>query len=91
VGRARKSIHKKFLVNVQTTSINRRSQILYAEKWRNVVFVYKMVEYNKNSAENVSDERAVDAFAFGLRHLDIVEELGRTKPRTVSELMEIAK
>jgi hypothetical protein len=44
----------------------------------------------KNSAEDVSDERAVDAFASGLRCLDLVEELGRTKPRTVSKLMEIA-
>jgi hypothetical protein len=44
----------------------------------------------KNSAEEVSDERAVDAFLAGLRHSDLVEELGRTKPRTVSELMEVA-
>jgi hypothetical protein len=49
------------------------------------------VEYNKkNSAKDVSDERAVGAFASGLCHLDLVEELGRTKPKTVSELMEIA-
>jgi hypothetical protein len=44
----------------------------------------------KNSAEDVSDERAVDAFLAGLRHSDLVEELGRTKPRTVYELMEVA-
>jgi hypothetical protein len=44
----------------------------------------------KNSAEDISDERAVDAFSASLRHSDIVEELGRTKPRTVSELMEVA-
>jgi hypothetical protein len=44
----------------------------------------------KNSAEDVSDERAVDAFASGLRWSDLVEELGRTKPKMVSELMEIA-
>jgi hypothetical protein len=37
----------------------------------------------KNSAEDVSDERAVDVFSAGLRHSDLVEELGRTKPRTV--------
>jgi hypothetical protein len=43
-----------------------------------------------NSAEDVSDEWAVDAFSAGLRRLDLVEELGRTKPRTVSELMEVA-
>jgi hypothetical protein len=44
----------------------------------------------KNSVEDVSDERAVDAFSAGLRRSDLVEELGRTRPRTVSELMEIA-
>jgi hypothetical protein len=50
------------------------------------------VEYNnKNSVENVSDEQAVDAFAFGICRSDLVEELGRTKPRTVSELMKNSK
>jgi hypothetical protein len=44
----------------------------------------------KNSAEDVSDERAIDAFSAGLHHSDLVEEVGRTKPRTVSELMEVA-
>jgi uncharacterized protein YPO0396 len=44
----------------------------------------------KNSAEDVFDERAIDAFSAGLRRLDLVEEIGRTKPRTVSELMEVA-
>jgi hypothetical protein len=44
----------------------------------------------KNSVEDISDERAVDAFASGLRCSDLVEELGRTKPKTVSELMEVA-
>jgi hypothetical protein len=44
----------------------------------------------KNSAEDVSDERAIDAFSAGLCRSDLVEEVGRTKPRTVSELMEVA-
>jgi hypothetical protein len=43
----------------------------------------------KNSTEDISDERAVDAFSAGLRYLDLVEELGRAKPKTVSELMEV--
>jgi hypothetical protein len=43
----------------------------------------------KNSAEDVSDERAIDAFLAGLRRSDLVEEVGRTKPRTVSELMKV--
>jgi hypothetical protein len=44
----------------------------------------------KNSAEDVSDERAIDAFSSGLCRSDLVEEIGRTRPRTVSELMEVA-
>jgi hypothetical protein len=44
----------------------------------------------KNSAKDVSDERAVDAFSAGLRRSDLMEELGRTRPKIVSELMEIA-
>jgi hypothetical protein len=45
----------------------------------------------KNSAEDVSDERAVDAFSAGLRHSDLMEDLGRTRPKIVSELIEIAR
>jgi hypothetical protein len=44
----------------------------------------------KNSAEDVSDERAIDAFSAGLHRSDLVEEIGRIKPRAVSELIEIA-
>jgi hypothetical protein len=44
----------------------------------------------KNSVEDVSNERAIDAFSASLHRLDLVEEIGRTKPRTVSELMEVA-
>jgi uncharacterized protein YPO0396 len=44
----------------------------------------------KNSAEDVSDERAIYAFLSGLRRTDLVEEIGRSRPKTVSELMEIA-
>jgi hypothetical protein len=42
----------------------------------------------KNSAEDVSDERAIDAFSVGLHRSDLVEEIGRTRPTTVAELME---
>jgi hypothetical protein len=38
----------------------------------------------KNSAEDVSDERAINAFSAGLRRSDLVEEIGRIKPRIVS-------
>jgi hypothetical protein len=44
----------------------------------------------KNLAEDVSDERAIDAFLAGLRRVDLVEEIGRTRPTTVAELMEDA-
>jgi hypothetical protein len=44
----------------------------------------------KNSAEDVSDERAIDDFSVGLRRSNLVEEIGRTRPGTVSELMEVA-
>jgi hypothetical protein len=44
----------------------------------------------KNSTEDVSDERAIDAFSAGLRRSDLVEEIGRTRPTTVAELMEEA-
>jgi hypothetical protein len=44
----------------------------------------------KNSAEDVSDERSIDAFSASLRRSDLVEEIGRTKSRTVSEIMEVA-
>jgi hypothetical protein len=44
----------------------------------------------KNSAVKVSNERAIDAFTLGLRRGDLVEEMGRIKPKTVSDLMDIA-
>jgi hypothetical protein len=44
----------------------------------------------KNSVVDVSDERAIDAFTLGLRRGYLVEEMGRIKPRTVSDLMDIA-
>jgi hypothetical protein len=44
----------------------------------------------KNSAEDISDERAIDAFLGGLRRSDLMEEIGRTRLRTVSKLMEVA-
>jgi hypothetical protein len=52
----------------------------YIQQWRII----------KNSAEDVFDERAVNAFASGLHCSDLVEELGRIKPRTVLDVMEIA-
>jgi hypothetical protein len=44
----------------------------------------------KNSAKNISDEWAIDAFNNGLRCTDFVEELGRVRPKTMGELMDLA-
>jgi hypothetical protein len=44
----------------------------------------------KNSAEDVSDKRTIDAFSSNLCCTDLVEEIGRARPRTASELMETA-
>jgi hypothetical protein len=52
----------------------------YIQKWSII----------KNLAVEVSNERAIDAFTLGLRRGDLVEELGRIKPKTVSDLMDIA-
>jgi hypothetical protein len=41
-------------------------------------------------AVEVSDERAIDAFIVGLRRADLVEEMGRIKPKIVPDLMDIA-
>jgi hypothetical protein len=53
---------------------------LYIQRWSII----------KNSAVKVSDERAIDVFTLGLRRGDLVEEMGRIKPKTVSDLMDIA-
>jgi hypothetical protein len=62
--------------------VQRRDETLrsYIQRWSII----------KNSAEDVSDERAIDAFSARLHRSDLVEEIGRIKPRTVSELMEVA-
>jgi hypothetical protein len=44
----------------------------------------------KNSAVEVLDKRAIDAFMLGLQRGDLVEEMGRIKPKTVFDLMDIA-
>ena len=44
----------------------------------------------KNSAEAISDERAIDALNNGLCRHEFIEELGRTKPKTILQLMDIA-
>jgi hypothetical protein len=41
-------------------------------------------------AAEVSDERVIDAFIIGLRRGDLVEEMDIIKPKTVSDLMDVA-
>jgi hypothetical protein len=62
--------------------VQRRDETLrsYIQRWSII----------KNSAEDVSNERAIDAFSAKLRRSDLIEEIGRIKLRTVSELMEVA-
>jgi hypothetical protein len=52
---------------------------MYIQRW-NII---------KNSAENISDERAIDAFVAGIRRGDLIEDLGRSRPRTIADLIEI--
>jgi hypothetical protein len=40
--------------------------------------------------ENISPERAIDAFRDGLFRRDFKEELGRCKPKTIDHLMSLA-
>jgi hypothetical protein len=62
--------------------VQQRNETLrsYIQRW-NII---------KNFAVKVLDERAIDAITLGLRRGDLVKEMGRIKPRTVSELMDIA-
>jgi hypothetical protein len=90
LGRTREPIRKKNhstykrLASLEEikSCIQRKDETLrsYIQRWGVI----------KNSAEDVSNERAIDAFSAGLRRSDLVEEVGRTKPRTMSELMEVA-
>jgi hypothetical protein len=85
---------KKFISNFKSTykqpvsieevkaCIQQRNETLrsYIQRWSII----------KNSAVDISDKRAINAFTLGLRRGDIVEEMGRIKPRTISDLMDIA-
>jgi hypothetical protein len=42
-----------------------------------------------NTAENISPERAIDAFRDGLIRRDFKEELGRCKPKTIDHLISL--
>jgi hypothetical protein len=44
----------------------------------------------RNTSENISPERAIDAFRDGLVQRDFREELGQCKPKTIDQLMSLA-
>src|ERR1041385_2511653 len=44
----------------------------------------------KNSAEDILDESAIDAFRRGLQRIDFKEQLGQMKVRTLARLLEEA-
>jgi hypothetical protein len=62
---------------VQRTRENLRS---YISRWISL----------RNTVENISPERAIDAFRDGLNRRDFKEELGRCKPKMVDHLMSLA-
>jgi hypothetical protein len=90
LGCARQAVHKQLQINLQKASITQRNQGLYPKVQRVTPFIHTTLEHHKNSAEDISDERAIDAFTIRLRLSDFVKEMGRIKPKTISELMDIA-
>jgi hypothetical protein len=44
---ARKAVYEQFQINLHTTSINRGTQSLHAEKWRITTLIYTALEHNK--------------------------------------------
>jgi hypothetical protein len=44
----------------------------------------------RNTTQNISNERAIDAFRDSLIRRDFRETLGRTKPQTIDALMSLA-
>jgi hypothetical protein len=91
---SREELTKQFTSNFKATykwpasieevkaRIQQRNETLraYIQRWSII----------KNSTVEVLDERSIDAFTLGLWRGDLVEEMGRIKPRTVSDLMDIA-
>jgi hypothetical protein len=80
LGRTHQAILRQFQVNIEA-SINGGSKSLHPKIWRDITFLHPTLEHNQNSAKDVSDERAIDAFTQGLHRVDFVEEMGRIKPK----------
>ena len=60
--------------------VTRETLRAYIQRWRIL----------KNSAEDISDESAIDAFRRGLQHVEFKEQLGQMKVRTLAKLLELA-
>jgi hypothetical protein len=92
--RSWEELSKQFMSNFKSTykwpasieevkaCVQQRNETLrsYIQRWSII----------KNSAVEVSYERAINAFTLGLQRGDLVEEMDRIKPKTVSDLMDIA-
>jgi hypothetical protein len=54
------------------------------------MLIHIVLEYNKKIQRKTSlRSETIDAFVLGLLRSDFVKEMGKTKPRTVSELMDV--
>jgi hypothetical protein len=62
---------------------------VHAEDWRKPPVISRWLSL-RNTSENISSERAIDAFRDGLIRRDFREELGRCKPKTIDHLMSLA-
>jgi hypothetical protein len=51
---------------------------------------YNAGELSKIPTIDFFDERAIDDFIIRLQQADLVEDMGRIKPKTVAKLMDIA-
>jgi hypothetical protein len=77
----RSTYKRSALIEEVKACVQQRGETLraYIQRWSLI----------KNLAVKVSDERAIDAFIIGLRWGDLVEEMGRIKPKTLSDLMDV--
>jgi hypothetical protein len=83
-----------FIANFRGTS-NRPTSFeelwLCMQRTREPLYLYISCELGlRNSTNNVSDKREIDAFHDGLPQRDFRESLERAKPKTIDELMSLA-
>jgi hypothetical protein len=76
LGQTRQAIHRQFQINIQKASINGGAQSMHAKYGETIRSYIQRWSIIKNSAEDVSDKRAINAFTQGLHRTDFVEEMG---------------